>query len=159
MKKNTMQNLAKIASRYSSLNKDKARAQDFTSPNAKKVKFLMNSCSQLELCSIPWYFGWFDHNICYDSSHMFSSPNRREWRQVQGLLNLFPPPAFPKNLDQVIRNSHHQQNKIMINILIIFMVISTMIINHHRVVTSSSAGQRSEQHCSHKSSSGVFQRF
>ena len=33
-----MQNLAKIASRYSSLNKDKARAQDFTSPNAKKVK-------------------------------------------------------------------------------------------------------------------------
>ena len=33
-----LQNLAKIASRYSSLNKDKARAQDFTSPNAKKVK-------------------------------------------------------------------------------------------------------------------------
>ena len=32
-----LQNLAKIASRYSSLNKDKARAQDFTSPNAKKV--------------------------------------------------------------------------------------------------------------------------
>jgi len=33
-----LQNLAKIASRYSSLNKDKARAQDFTSPNAKKAR-------------------------------------------------------------------------------------------------------------------------
>ena len=33
-----LQNLAKIASRYSSLNKDKSRAQDFTSPSAKKPR-------------------------------------------------------------------------------------------------------------------------
>jgi len=33
-----LQNLAKIASRYSSLNKDKSRAQDFTSPSPKKPR-------------------------------------------------------------------------------------------------------------------------
>ena len=33
-----LQNLAKIASRYSSLNKDKTRAQDFASPGAKKPR-------------------------------------------------------------------------------------------------------------------------
>ena len=33
-----LQNLAKIASRYSSLNKDKSRSQDFTSPSPKKPR-------------------------------------------------------------------------------------------------------------------------